>query len=95
MTTKVCSRCQTEKSVKDFGTSKVLKSGYRSYCKACDSLASKASRSKKSENNNISNVDVYYPVSLIDDVYLSNQIDKINIKSTQISLTDLINKNKS
>ena len=43
-----CARCQVvkPKSEKHFGKSLRNKSGYRSYCRACDSAATKTSRLK-------------------------------------------------
>ena len=103
MTTKICKSCSTEFELNstNFGISKTLKDGFRSYCRKCDSLASKKSREKKlnesskiESNVSIVNADVYYPMSVVDNNYLSSKANEKLIESTKVDLTSLINKYK-
>lgn len=49
MKTKVCAKCGKELPVEQFYKSKVNKSGYSSYCKACNNKVSNMSRRPKTE----------------------------------------------
>jgi hypothetical protein len=110
METKVCTKCNVEKNICEFGKLKSSKDGYRYFCKKCRNSIEKtyvgdnvSERKKKWRNSNKENIKKHYQETkqtVLDyqKKYRQENLDKINERKKiyyNINKKEILDKNKT